>query len=55
MAARPVSELFEFLYVDPGARLDPEIPWPANGELTVPHRPGLGFEPDPEILKRYIA
>ncbi len=55
MAARPVTELFEFLYIDPEAWLDPEIPLPANGRLTVPHRPGLGFEPNPEILKRYVV
>ncbi|MEZ5932033.1 MAG: mandelate racemase/muconate lactonizing enzyme family protein [Alphaproteobacteria bacterium] len=55
MAARPVAELFEYLYIEPEAWLDPAIPLPKNGRLAVPDRPGLGFEPDPEILKRYAA
>ena len=55
MARRPVAELFEFLYIDPEAWLDPQIPLPKSGILTVPDRPGLGFEPDPEILKRYAV
>lgn len=55
MATRPVAELFEFLYIDPEAWLDPQIPLPKNGILTVPDCPGLGFEPDPELLKRYAA
>jgi L-alanine-DL-glutamate epimerase-like enolase superfamily enzyme len=55
MAARPIAELFEFLYVEPEAWLDPAIPLPQGGRLAVPDRPGLGFEPDPELLKRYAA
>jgi L-alanine-DL-glutamate epimerase-like enolase superfamily enzyme len=55
MAARPVCELFEFLYIDPEAWLDPSIPLPVNGRIRVPDRPGLGFEPDPELLRRYAA
>ncbi len=55
MAARPVTGLFEFLYVEPEAWLDPAIPLPRNGRLDVPDRPGLGFEPDPALLRRYAA
>ncbi|MBU2533873.1 MAG: mandelate racemase/muconate lactonizing enzyme family protein, partial [Alphaproteobacteria bacterium] len=45
MAAQPVCGLFEHLYIEPEAYLDPSIPLPRNGEITVPEKPGLGFEP----------
>ena len=54
MSALPICELFEFLYIRPEAWLDPTIP-SANGQVTVPDRPGIGFEPDPAILERYAA
>jgi len=53
MAARGICEQFEHLYVTPDAYLDPAIPLPENGMVTVPDRPGLGFEPDPSVLERY--
>ena len=55
MAARPVAELFEFLYIEPEAWLDPRIPLPKDGEVAVPEFPGLGFEPNPAVLERYAA
>ena len=55
MAARPVCELFEHYYVTPEAYIDPTIPLPKGGAISVPDRPGLGFEPDPEMLRRYAA
>jgi L-alanine-DL-glutamate epimerase-like enolase superfamily enzyme len=54
MSALPVCELFEFLYIRPEAWLDRGIP-SANGQVTVPDRPGIGFEPDPAVLERYAA
>lgn len=55
MAARPVCELFEFLYIEPEAWLGKDIPLPEHGKIRVPTGPGLGFEPDPEILERYAV
>lgn len=55
MAARPVTGLFEFLYIEPEAWLAPNIPLPKDGKVQVPTSPGLGFEPDPALLKRYAA
>lgn len=52
-AARQECALFERLYIMPDAYLDPAIPLPAGGDIAVPDRPGLGFEPDPDILARY--
>lgn len=55
MAARPVTGLLEYLYIEPEAWLDPTMPLPGNGRVDVPAKPGLGFEPDPSLLKRYAA
>ena len=33
--------------------LDPSIPLPSNGEVQVPDRPGIGFEPDPDVIERF--
>lgn len=55
MAARPATELFEFLFIEPETWLDPKIPLPKSGKIQVPDIPGLGFEPDPALLKRYAA
>jgi len=49
----PEPSLFEFMYVKTDAWLDPSIPLPHNGKMTPPRRAGLGFEPDPAILKRF--
>jgi len=53
MAARDECELFEHLYITAEAYLDPSIPLPTNGNVTVPDKPGIGFEPDPELINRY--
>jgi len=31
------------------------VPQAVNGELTVPNKPGLGLEFDPEALKRWAV
>ena len=53
MAARPNAGLFEHLYIKPEAYLDPTIPLPDGGAVDVPQSPGLGFEPDPDVLAKY--
>lgn len=45
--------LFEFLYVTTEAWIDPAIPLPKAGRLTVPQAPGLGFTPDPALIERF--
>jgi L-alanine-DL-glutamate epimerase-like enolase superfamily enzyme len=42
-------------YMPWSLRLWKEVPQPVNGELTVPEKPGLGLEFDPEAFKRYGA
>lgn len=55
MAAKPKTEMFEFLYIEPDAWLDPNIPLPKDGMMTLPDGPGLGFEPDLDVLERFRA
>ena len=40
-------------YMPWSSKLWKEVPQPVNGELTVPNKPGLGLEFDPEALKRW--
>ncbi len=53
MATRQNCEQFEHFFVQPEAYLDGDIPLPVDGFVSVPQRPGIGFEPDPELLERY--
>ncbi|UUZ75801.1 mandelate racemase/muconate lactonizing enzyme family protein [Polaromonas sp. P1(28)-13] len=45
--------LFEHLYVDPQAWIGGEPLQPVRGQVAIPKRPGIGFEPDPGVLQRY--
>jgi L-alanine-DL-glutamate epimerase-like enolase superfamily enzyme len=40
-------------YMPWSGKLFKEVPQPVKGELTVPDKPGLGLEFDPDALKRY--
>ena len=53
MAAREECELFEHLYIEAEAYPDPTIPLPLHGQVHVPDKPGIGFEPDPDVIARY--
>src|SRR6056297_2592307 len=51
-ALEPTFELFEYLFVYPDAYLFPEMPLPERGHIRIPNGPGLGIEPDPEVIAR---
>ncbi|ANK82908.1 MAG: hypothetical protein TEF_20455 [Rhizobiales bacterium NRL2] len=53
MAAKPSAGLFEHFWIKPEAYPDPSIPLPEQGMISVPDRPGISFEPDPEVLESY--
>ncbi|WP_416899618.1 MAG: mandelate racemase/muconate lactonizing enzyme family protein [Minwuia sp.] len=53
MAAKPAAGLFEYFWIRPEAFIDPSIPLPESGEILLPQGPGLGFEPDPDVLAKY--
>lgn len=54
-AAVPEFGMFEHLYVQPAAWFGGESLMPAQGHMAISRRPGIGFEPDPEILQRFAV
>jgi D-galactarolactone cycloisomerase len=46
---------FEYFYLQPDAWLYGDLLAPERGELAVPQGPGLGSDPDPEVVRRYRA
>ncbi len=54
-AALPEFGLFEHLYVQPQAWFGGEPLAPQGGRVAIPDRPGIGFEPDPEVLRRFAV
>ncbi len=53
MAATPNSGLAEWLYVEREACLYGEPIRPTRGNFTVPDGPGLGIDPDADVIKDY--
>jgi L-alanine-DL-glutamate epimerase-like enolase superfamily enzyme len=45
--------MFEHLYVEPQAWIGGEPLYPVDGSVAIPDRPGIGFEPDLDVLERY--
>jgi len=54
-AALGRGSMVEWRYFDLEARLYGDRAIPRNGAITVPKSPGLGFDPDPDVLRRYRA
>jgi len=52
-AALREEPLFEYLYVWPEAWIYPDMPHPENGRTTIPNGPGLGMDPDLDVLERF--
>ena len=46
---------FEYFYLQADAWLYGEFLAPKRGALAVPQAPGLGADPDPEVIRRYRA
>ena len=53
-AAMPSNPPVECLWMDAEARLFGDYVLPKNGQLPVPQGPGLGCDPDPAVLERYL-
>jgi L-alanine-DL-glutamate epimerase-like enolase superfamily enzyme len=47
--------MLEHLYVDPQAWAGGEKLQPVHGKMAIPQRPGIGFEPDMQVLERYAS
>lgn len=54
-AALASDPLVEWRFFDCEARLYGEAVVPVDGKLKVPDGPGLGYDPDPDIIKHYQA
>ena len=54
-AALGRGSMVEWRYFDLERRLYGEQAVPRNGSIDVPQSPGLGYDPDPEVVKRYRA
>lgn len=52
-AALGPESLFEYLYVWPDDWLYPDMPLPERSWISIPQGPGLGMDPDPEVLAKY--
>ena len=53
IAALAPEARFEYFYLQADARLYGERLVAQGGELPVPQSPGLGADPDPEVIRRY--
>jgi L-alanine-DL-glutamate epimerase-like enolase superfamily enzyme len=54
-ALEGLATMVEWRFFDLEARLYGDQAIPRNGAIAVPHAPGLGFDPDPAVIKRYAA
>lgn len=52
-AALRDEPVFEYLYVWPEAWLYGDLPRPVDGKIKVPQTPGLGLEPDADVIAKY--
>jgi D-galactarolactone cycloisomerase len=55
VAALAPQERFEYFYLQVDAGLYGELLAPKHGELALPRAPGLGADPDADVLRRYRA
>ena len=46
---------FEYFYLQADAWLYGKVLAPRSGELELPQGPGLGADPDPDVVRRYRA
>jgi len=53
LAALAEEARFEYFYLEVDAGLYGELLAPRGGVLGVPQAPGLGADPDPEVIRRY--
>ncbi len=53
LATAAAAEPFEYLYIDREADLYGGAATPDDGLVIIPDGPGLGLEPDPDVIARY--
>jgi L-alanine-DL-glutamate epimerase-like enolase superfamily enzyme len=55
IAALAPDSRFEYFYLQADAELYRDLLTPERGEIKLPQGPGLGADPDPEVMRRYRA
>ena len=55
LAAVPDEGWLEWLYVGREASLFPRMAEPEGGRIAIPDGPGLGWDPDPDVMARYAV
>ncbi|MEM0990424.1 MAG: mandelate racemase/muconate lactonizing enzyme family protein [Pseudomonadota bacterium] len=55
LATAQADEWFEYLYIDREDDLYREMPLPTHGRVSIPQGPGLGADPDPNMLDRFAV
>ena len=55
IAALAPEARFEYFYLQADAWLYGDLLTPRRGELVVPQAPGLGADPDADVIRRYRA
>jgi L-alanine-DL-glutamate epimerase-like enolase superfamily enzyme len=55
LATLPLAERFEYFYLWADAALYGDLLAPQGGQVGLPPGPGLGADPDPEIIHRFRA
>lgn len=53
MAASPNPSIFEYLMIDRQASIYKDLPEPVAGQISIPEGPGLGLDPDMDVLERF--
>jgi len=48
------NAMTEWRYFDLEAQLYGSVLTPVNGRISVPQRPGLGIDPDPNVIREYL-
>jgi L-alanine-DL-glutamate epimerase-like enolase superfamily enzyme len=46
--------MIEWRYFDLEAQLYGSVLTPVNGRISVPQQPGLGIDPDPNVIREYL-
>ncbi|MEL6372964.1 MAG: mandelate racemase/muconate lactonizing enzyme family protein [Pseudomonadota bacterium] len=55
LATLSPASLLERFFIEPEAFCGRAIPLPIDGRVSVPETPGIGFEPDHDVIERYAV
>jgi L-alanine-DL-glutamate epimerase-like enolase superfamily enzyme len=53
LATAPGTPMLEYMYVQPEAFPGLDTPAPRDGRIAIPDTPGIGFQPDWNVIRTY--